>query len=82
VRAVEDDIFDISFESNGKKYTGWVNPSNKKDTNGKARSFHVVLNGVSFGHLSLNNCQWSVNDERPADLVEEVGREIEKHYAL
>ncbi len=46
---MEDNIFDISFDSNGKKYAGWVNPSDKLSEDGKPISFHVVLNETSFG---------------------------------
>jgi len=79
---MEDKIFDISFENGGRRYTGWVNPSDKTDANGKSVSFHVVLDGVSFGYLSFNNCKWSINEDRPAALVEAVGHEIEKRYKL
>jgi hypothetical protein len=79
---MEDKIFDIVFEIQGRKYTGWVNPSDKLDKDGKPTSFHVVLDGVSFGYLSLNDCRWTINEERPASLIEAVGGEIEKHYGL
>jgi hypothetical protein len=79
---MEEKIFDISFESDGNKYTGWVNPSDKTDANGKPVSFHVVLNGVSFGYLSLNDCQWTINEDRPPSLVRAVAHEIEKRYEL
>jgi hypothetical protein len=79
---MEDNIFDISFENDGKKYTGWVNPSDKLDKKGKPVSFHVVLDNVSFGYLSINNCKWTINEDRPSSLIEAVGHEIEKHYQL
>jgi hypothetical protein len=79
---MEDKIFDISFECDGKKYTGWVNPSDKTDENGKPVSFHVVLDGVSFGYLSFDNCAWTINEERPSSLIRSVGHEIEKKYQL
>ena len=79
---MKDNIFDIRFSSDGVKYDGWVNPSEKKDKEGKPASYHVVLNGVSFGYLSFHDCKWSINEERPASLVEAAGREIEKHYTL
>ena len=76
---MEDNIFDIEFESGGKKYTGWVNPSEKPGKNGLPNSFHVVLNDVSFGHLSFNNAVWTVSEERPAELVQQVGAAIENY---
>jgi hypothetical protein len=79
---MKEKIFDITFQNNGRQYKGWVNPSDKMDENGKPLSFHVVLDNVSFGYLSFNNCKWSINEERPSSLVEAVGRKIEKHYQL
>lgn len=79
---MEEKIFDISFLINGKQYTGWVNPSDKTDENGKPVSFHVVLNGVSFGYLSFNDCKWTINEDRPSSLIEAVSHEIEKKYEL
>ncbi len=79
---MEDQIFDISFSKEGVKYDGWVNPSQKTDHEGKPTSYHVVLNGVSFGYLSFHECKWTVNEDRPHALVEAAGREIEKHFQL
>jgi len=79
---MENRIFDISFESDGKKYSGWVNPSDKINENGIPVSFHVVLDGTSFGYLSFNDCKWTINEERPSSLIEAVGHEIEKKYQL
>ena len=76
------DIFDISFENDGKKYSGWVNPSGKRDEMGKPVSFQVVLNNVMFGNLSLDKCHWTIRENRPHILVDKVGVEIEKHYKL
>ena len=75
-----DNIFDISFENDGIKYTGWVNPSEKLGANGQPVSFHVVLNDTSFGYMSLSNNVWVVNEERPEELVKKVGQAIEKVY--
>jgi len=79
---MEDKIFDIRFTTGGVLYDGWVNPSEKTAADGRPASFHVVLNKVSFGYLSFHDCKWTVNEERPAALVEAAGREIEKHYEL
>jgi hypothetical protein len=79
---MEEKIFDISFESAEKKYNGWVNPSERLDHDGKPLSFHVVLNNIFFGELSLYHCQWNINESRPHQLVEAVGKEIEKYYKL
>jgi hypothetical protein len=79
---MEENIFDISFQVDGRQYSGWVNPSEKTNENGKPASFHVVLDGVSLGYLSFNNCKWTVNEDRPSSLIEAVGREIEKKYQL
>lgn len=79
---MEDKIFDISFEVDGKQHKGWVNPSGKVDESGKPVSFHIVLDGVSFGYLSFNDCKWTINEDRPSNLIEAVSREIEKKYEL
>jgi hypothetical protein len=79
---MEDKIFDISFEHDEKKYTGWVNPSDKLNSEGLPTSYHVVLNNVSFGYLSFSECKWTVNEERPAALVKLAGQEIEKRYKI
>ncbi|RYY56656.1 MAG: hypothetical protein EOO09_05870 [Chitinophagaceae bacterium] len=79
---MQDKIFDISFTSDGVLYEGWVNPSGKQGADGKPASFHVVLNKVSFGYLAYHDCKWTVNEERPARLVEAAGKEIEKHFEL
>jgi len=78
---MEDNIFDIAFEVHDQKYSGWVNPSDKMNEKGKPISFHVVLNDVSFGHLSYNDVKWIASEERPAELVHIVGEQIEKYYS-
>jgi hypothetical protein len=78
----EKNIFDIAFELEGTKYKGWVNPSDKTNDGGMPASFHVVLNDTSFGYLSHNNGEWTVNEDRPEGLVKKVGKEIERHYAV
>ena len=77
---MEDNIFDISFEFDNKHYKGWVNPSDELDDSGSPVSFHVVLDETSFGYLSYQDCNWTVNEERPEGLVKLVGKQIEKHY--
>jgi hypothetical protein len=79
---MEDKIFDIAFESSGRQYKGSVNPSDKMNDDGQPSSFHVVLQDTSFGYLSLQNCKWTVNEQRPAELIEAIGKEIEKRYKL
>ena len=77
---MENRIFDIELENEGQQYKGWVNPSDKLSDNGAPASFHVVLNDVSFGYLSFQDCKWTVNEERPAALVKTAGEQIEKHF--
>jgi hypothetical protein len=79
---MEENIFDIALEYEGQSFQGWVHPSEKQDETGKPVSFNVVLNEVHFGYLSFDQCKWMINEERPAGLVEAVGKEIEKHYSL
>jgi hypothetical protein len=78
---MEDNIFDIGFSCNGLSYKGWVNPSDKLNSEGKPVSFHVVLNDTSFGYLSYQGAKWRVNEERPLELVEQVGQQIENYYS-
>jgi hypothetical protein len=78
----EEKIFDISFELDGTTYKGWVNPTDKINDAGLPASFHVVLNETSFGHVSHNNNEWTVSEDRPEELIKKVGKEIEKHYAV
>jgi len=80
--ASEDKIFDISFDHDGKTYKGWVNPSDKMNDAGIPASFHVVLNDISFGYVSHNNGEWTVNEDRPEGLAGKVGMEIEKKFKI
>ncbi len=79
---MEDLIFDIAFVHDSQTYEGWINPSEKLNDQGVPASFHAVVNGTFFGHLSFQNCNWNVSEERPAELVKVVGRQIEKYYLL
>ena len=75
----EEKIFDIQFESEGTTYKGWVNPSDKLHDDGKPASFHVVLNNVFFGNLSLSDGNWVVDEPRPAALIEAAGKQVEEY---
>lgn len=79
---MEDRIFDISFQLDGVDYSGWVNPDDENMGPSNWPAFHVVLNGASFGNLYYKDCRWEVNEERPVQITEAVGREIEKHFQL
>ena len=79
---MENNIFDISFEFDNKQYKGSVNPSDELNESGTPVSFHVVLDDVSFGYLSFQDCDWMIDEERPEGLVKQVGKQIEKHYQL
>ena len=74
--------FNISFQINNKEYNGSVEPSDELNDAGAPVLFDVVLNDTSFGHLSFNNCKWTLDEEQPSDLVKAVGKEIEKHFKL
>lgn len=65
--------FDISLEHDGIAYQGWVTPSEEARINGTPRSYHVVLNETLFGNLSKSGDQWTVDEQRPAGLVNKVG---------
>lgn len=79
---MKDDIFDIAFQQDGKEYKGWVNPADKLNEDGQPTSYHVVLNGVSFGYLAFKDCEWTINENRPEGLVKAAVEQIEKHYKL
>ena len=76
----KDKTFDISrLEHEGHPYSGWIIPSKKRNAEGEPSSYHVVLDNVFFGNLSFENGRWSIDDQRPGDLVQAVGQYIEKH---
>lgn len=79
---MEDRIFDITLTHEGKSYTGWANPSGKTHADGMPASFHVVLNEVFFANLSYSNGKWVADDQRPAGLIEAVGKSIESKYPV
>jgi hypothetical protein len=75
-------IFYFAFMHYNQLYNGWVHPSDHLNKNGSPSSFHVVLNNVSFGHLSFDDCRWHITEERPRELVKLIGKQIEKHFQL
>lgn len=77
---MESEIFDIRLACDGIDYDGWVNPSDKVNNNGMPSSFHVVLNHISFGYLSLSNDTWKADKQRPQKLVTAIGEQIGKYY--
>jgi hypothetical protein len=71
---------DISVIVDGKEYKGWATPSDKNKEDGSPKSFHVVLNDVMFGNISHSSEKtWTVDEQRPQELVEAVGKYLEKH---
>jgi len=38
------------------------------------------LNNVLFGNVHHNNGKWAVDEQRPQELTEIVGKNIEKNY--
>jgi hypothetical protein len=77
---MQDTSFNIVFDLNGNLYKGWATPSEHKKEDGSPKSFYVVLNGVMFGNVSHNNTVWTVDEDRPDDLTERVGKFIEENY--
>ena len=75
---MEDNSIDIELDHENMHYKGWVMPSDKKNKEGLPASYHVVLNQVLFGNLSRNQDKWSVDDWRPHELVQAVGKCIEE----
>jgi len=77
---MEDNIFDMRFDYNGLHYQGWANPSQKTHADGMPASFHVVLNDIFFGDVSYNQGKWVTSEDRPGELLEIVGQQIESNY--
>lgn len=74
------DTFNIVLDYEGTHYEGWVTPSDKKSKDGKPASFHVVLNETMFGNVSLNGDSWTVDEQRPDGLVQEIGKYIQTSW--
>jgi hypothetical protein len=72
----EEKTFDIQLHHNGTGYKGWVIPSDKKNESGSPKSYHVVLNDVFFGNLTLHNNAWEADTQRERSLVQAVGKQI------
>lgn len=77
---MNDKTFNIVLDYEGTHYEGWVTPSDKKGTDGKPKSFHVVLNETMFGNLSFSNNNWTVDEQRPEGLTNEVGKYIQSAW--
>ncbi|HEY6976276.1 MAG TPA: hypothetical protein VH396_08295 [Chitinophagaceae bacterium] len=72
--------FSIKFNYDDIHYDGIVTPSEKVREDGTPKSFHVVLNNVLFGNVHHNNGKWAVDEQRPQELTDIVGKQIEKYY--
>lgn len=72
--------FNIALDYEGIHYQGWITPSDKIGEDGMPRSFHVVLNETMFGNLSRSGDTWTVDEQRPDGLVQEVGRYIQSTW--
>ncbi len=77
---MENKTFEVEFDHDGKYYKGWATPNGLKKDNGMPGSYHVVLNGVMFGNVSQNNITWVVDEQRPDELTQAVGKFIEEVY--
>jgi hypothetical protein len=69
----------VQFEHKGLAYNGWATPSEQLYDDGEPKSYHVVLNMVMFGNLSLNLGKWLSDQQRPPELVVEVGKTLDHH---
>ena len=75
---MEQDYYTIQFDYGGVHYNGRVTPETKADQHVPS-SWHVVLNDVFFGYLSRQGAHWNVTEQRPHELVQEVGKQIALH---
>lgn len=73
---IEERMFDIAFQFEGKEYKGWAKASEKKVESGMPASYHIVLNGVFFGNVSYNGQHWETDSQREHNLVQKVGEQI------
>ncbi len=76
---MEDNSVDIEFDYRREHCRGWATPSAHTKQDGSPASYHVVLNGVMFGNVSINNSQWSVDEQRRDELTGLVGKSIEQY---
>jgi hypothetical protein len=75
-----DEYFNIKFNHDDIQYDGIVAPSEKVREDGTPKSFHVILNNVLFGNVHHNNGKWAVDEQRPEDITDIVGKCIERNY--
>lgn len=75
------EIIPIQFNGQGIEYKGWATPSDLKYDDGYPRSYHVVLNKVFFGNLSLDRGKWIADEPRPRELVVAVGACLDHVYS-
>jgi hypothetical protein len=75
---MEHDYYTIQFDYGGVHYNGRVTPETKAGQHAPS-SWHVVLNDVFFGYLSRQGVHWNVTEQRPHELVQEVGKQIALH---
>jgi hypothetical protein len=76
------EIIPIQFNGQGIEYKGWATPSDQRYDDGYPRSYHVVLNKVYFGNLSLDRGKWIADEPRPRELVVAVGACLDHVYSL
>jgi len=69
----------VQFSHEGIHYEGWATPSDRHKDDGLAKNYHVVLNMVFFGNLSFDKGKWLIDEQRPHELVEAVGRFLHQH---
>jgi hypothetical protein len=75
------EIIPIQFNGHGIEYKGWATPSDQQHDDGHPTSYHVVLNKVFFGNLSLDRGKWVADEPRPRDLVVAVGACLDNIHA-
>ncbi len=77
---MSDKYFSTEFNHDGIHYDGIITPLEKVREDGTPKSYHVVLNNVLFGNVHHNNEKWAVDEQRPEELTDIVGKCIEKNY--
>jgi hypothetical protein len=68
----------LELDWQGTHYNGWATPAEKMHPDGYAKSYHVVLNEVFFGDLSHIQDKWTIDQQRPHDLVVAIGHCLDR----
>lgn len=77
---MERNSIPVNFRHAGMTYAGWATPIAEPGAGSDEQitTWHVVLNQLYFGYMTLQQDHWTVSTQWPQDLIEIVGKELEK----